>query len=193
MTADFVNVTITDLEQLEPPASLQATAPANAVAILRAKAPPVHFYRYLYDSVGRDYNWISRRSMSDEALADIICDPGVFIYVLYVEGAPAGFCEIDLRDARLADIKFFGLIDEFIGRGLGRYFFNNVVNLAWAQKPEKIKLETCSLDHPAALRMYQKTGFRVVNRRHGRVEMLRPESLVERSTFSFQGIPSNER
>lgn len=169
---DRAPVTITYLEQREAPAR-RAPAPAGAkLALIRAEAPPVHFYRYLYRQVGDPCHWVSRRRMGDEELARIIHDPEVFIYVLYVDGAPAGLAEVDARSGPAPELKFFGLIPEFAGRGFGRYFLLNVLDLIWTRGPEKVRLETCTLDHPAALPLYQKVGFTVVGRSEGVVEIM---------------------
>ena len=110
--------------------------------------------------------------MSDEKLQAIIHDPEVYIYILYVSGVPAGLAEIDARDRKIVELKFFGLVPDYTGRGLGRYFLAQAVDLAWALGPEKVILETCSLDHPAALPLYQKFGFTVFDQRKGQVELL---------------------
>lgn len=166
-------VTITYLEQTErpflPPA---AKPPKRKIALLRAEQAPVHFYRYLYRLVGDPYHWVSRRRMDDAQIGEIIHDPNVYLYVLYVDGAPAGMAEIDARDATASDIKFFGLAPDFTGIGVGRYFLTNIIDLAWSHAPKKLRLETCTLDHPAALPLYQKVGFKVVGRRDGVVEVM---------------------
>lgn len=167
-----VEVVITYLEQTERPVLPTPPRPLCKVALLRAEAPPAHFYRYLYDTIGKPYNWVSRRRLSDEELVKIIHDPDVYIYVLYVNGAPAGMAELDLRARRTAELKFFGLAPEFHGRGLGRYFLTNVIDLAWTLGPERLRLETCTLDHPAALPLYQKLGFAPVDQRKGLVELI---------------------
>lgn len=167
-----VEVTITYLEQTERPVLPTPTRPSRKVALLRAEHPPVHFYRYLYRLVGDPYHWVSRRRMDDAELAEIIQDPSVYIYVLYVDGVPGGFAEIDACDEAIHEIKFFGLAPEFVNAGLGRYFLTNVIDLAWSHGPERLRLETCSLDHPAALPLYQKFGFQVYDRRKGVVELM---------------------
>ncbi|MCK5744997.1 MAG: GNAT family N-acetyltransferase, partial [Oricola sp.] len=131
---------------------------------------------YLYDLVGAPWNWISRRKMNDQELAALIHDPDVYLYVLYVDGAPAGMAEIDARDPDVHELKFFGLAPDFTGRGLGRYFLTHVIDLAWSRAPERLRLETCTLDHPAALPLYQKMGFSVIDRRSGFVERYKPEN-----------------
>ena len=55
------------------------------------------YYRSLYNAVGKDFHWLSRRKMSDEALAAIIGDPLNELHVLHVDGTPAGFAELDRR------------------------------------------------------------------------------------------------
>ncbi len=166
------SVTITYLEQATRPVLPMPVQPRGKIAILRVEEPPVHYYRYLYRLVGDPWKWVSRRRLDDTALTEIIHDPSVYVYVLYVNGAPGGFAEIDHRNKDAAELKFFGLTPDFTGRGLGPYFLTNIVDLAWALAPKRLRLETCSLDHPAALPLYQKVGFRVFDRREGVVEVL---------------------
>ena len=64
---------------------------------MRAEAPPLHFYRYLYDAIGREYYWIDRKDITDAALAELIQHPDVHIHVAYVAGVPAGFFELDVQ------------------------------------------------------------------------------------------------
>ena len=45
------------------------------------------------------------------------------------------------------------------GRGLGKFFLSEAIFAAWAHKPEKVGIETNTLDSPRAIIMYQKAGF----------------------------------
>lgn len=171
---DQIEVTITYLEQSARPSLPKPPAPRRKCALMRVEQAPLHFYRYLYDRIGAPYNWVSRRRLSDAELASIIHHPEVYLYVLYVDGAPGGMAEIDGRGGRIHELKFFGLAPDFVGAGLGRFFLTNVIDLAWSRAPEKLRLETCTLDHQAALPLYQKCGFSVVDRRLGFVERLEP-------------------
>lgn len=166
------DVTITYLRQTSRPSLPPQPRPPRKLAILRAENPPAHFYRYLYDLVGRPWNWTSRRHLPDEELSKIIADPAVSLFVLYVDGVPGGMAEIDAAAAPIVEIRFFGLAPEFIGAGLSRYFLANTIDLAWAANPSEVHIETCTLDHPAALPLYQKFGFTVFDQRQGRVELL---------------------
>ena len=54
------DVVITYLRQRERPRYAPQPKPPGKLSILRAERPPVHFYRYLYDLVGRPWNWVTR-------------------------------------------------------------------------------------------------------------------------------------
>lgn len=139
--------------------------PVPPVEILQAKQPAIPFYRFLYDAVGRDWNWVDRKRMSDEALGAIIHDDLVEIYVLHVEQAPAGFGELDRRTEGQIELAYFGLMPEFIGKGFGKRFLHWVVQKAWSYGPRRLWLHTCDLDHPAALPVYLEAGFVVFDQR----------------------------
>ena len=156
-----LEVAITYLEMTERPRLPQVLHPAETtIALLRAHNPPVPFYRFLYDTVGEPWLWYERRLMSEDALARILEDERVEIYVLYAEGAPAGFAELDRRQGTEIELAYFGMMPFFIGRGLGRYLLAWAIERAWSYEPARLWVNTCNLDHPKALPLYQQLGFR---------------------------------
>jgi GNAT superfamily N-acetyltransferase len=163
-------VTITYLDQRERPRMAPPAKPAFRTAMMRATRPPLGFYRHVWNAVGEPHRWVSRRYMSDEALSRIVHDDRVAIYVLYKEGWPAGFAEVDWRKKPVADFKFFGLVPEAQGEGLGRWFLRQVLDLVWSAEPQRVIIETCSMDSPAALRLYQREGFSVYDQAKGVIE-----------------------
>ncbi len=151
---------ITHLEMTARPARRVASPTGLQLAVMRAVAMPLHFYRYLYEQVGRPHHWQLRRKMKDAALASVIHSKSTEIEVLYANGSPAGFFEIDLsRLPYQAEIEYFGLVPEFQGRGLARFFLSCAIYSAWAHDPKKVVIQTNSLDSPRALQLYQKMGF----------------------------------
>ncbi|MCP5372915.1 MAG: GNAT family N-acetyltransferase [Hyphomicrobiales bacterium] len=127
-------------------------------------APSLAYYRYLYNTVGADWLWWTRRAMDDATLAAIIGDPAVEVYVLSVDGEPAGYGELDRRDPRDVELAYFGLMPAQVGRGLGRYFLAWMVRRAWQPQPRRLWLNTCDMDHPRALDLYRRAGFQVYRR-----------------------------
>ena len=176
-------VTVTYLEMTSPAQRSSPPGRTEPVTIVRAERPTISFYRYLYNTVGADWDWHERRRLSDEALAAIIHDDAVEIFVLYVRGVPAGYVELDRRIEAEMEIAYFGLIPEYIGRGLGPDLLDWALERAWSYRPRRVWLHTCSLDHPKALAVYRRAGFKVYDRevvsverdlleaaRHGRTE-----------------------
>jgi GNAT superfamily N-acetyltransferase len=141
-------------ERIVPP-------PREGLVVILAKKPTVAYYRFLYDAVGRDYNWTSRKKLSDADLAALLADPRLEVHALMVEGVPAGFAELDRRIEGEMELVQFGLVPEFIGQGLGRYFLQWAIDKAWSYHPQRFWLHTCTKDHPAALPNYLKAGFTI--------------------------------
>src|ERR1700726_2546462 len=133
----------------------------EGLAVVHATRPSLAYYRFLYDAVGRDYDWTSRKKLSDPELAALLPDPRLEVHVLMADGLPAGFAELDRRIEGEIELVQFGLVPEFIGQGLGRYFLQWAIDRAWSYGPRRFWLHTCSLDHPAALPNYKKAGFEV--------------------------------
>jgi GNAT superfamily N-acetyltransferase len=70
------------------------------------------------------------------------------------------------------------------GLGLGRWFLGAAIEAAWSTGPKQISVQTCTLDHPAALPLYQKLGFSPVGQQK---EMVQPLTLAERSKSVMRG------
>jgi len=155
---ELVDVTVYYLEMLTH-AKRDVPAPQDGLTVLHARTPSVAYYRFLYDAVGKDYHWLSRRKLSDEELAAILHDPLNEVHVLHVDGSPAGFAELDRRQSEEVELVQFGLMLDFIGQGLGKWFLQWTIDKTWSYEPKRFWLHTCTLDHPAAVPTYKKAGF----------------------------------
>lgn len=155
---ELVDVTVYYLEMLAPP-TREVQAPREGLTVLHVQTPSVPYYRFLYNAVGKEYHWLSRRKLSDDKLAAILNDPLNEVHVLHVDGSPAGFAELDRRKPSEIELVQFGLMSDFIGRGLGSWFLQWTIDKVWSDPPKRFWLHTCTLDHPAALPTYKKAGF----------------------------------
>jgi ribosomal protein S18 acetylase RimI-like enzyme len=208
---DGISTTVTYLEMLDRPTRPTVPRPSKPrTALVRAENPSVGFYRFLYDSVGGPWTWMERRLMDDESLAAVITSSDVEIYVLWVDGVPAGFGEVN-RGVKPgeAELTYFGLMPDYIGLGLGWYFINAMIDIAWATEPSRIWVHTCDLDHPRAIGNYQKAGFKVFGQaveklpdpraaglplpptsaerqNHGRMESVAPEGTTGATIISIK-------
>lgn len=155
---ETIEVTVYFLEMLAPSHRL-VPMPRSSLTVTYVESPTVPYYRSLYDAVGREFYWLSRRKMTDEALAAILCDPRNELHVLHVDGTPAGFAELDRRQPDEIELVQFGLTRDFIGQGLGKWFLKWAIDKAWSYEPNRFWLHTCTLDHVAALPNYTNAGF----------------------------------
>jgi GNAT superfamily N-acetyltransferase len=117
------------------------------------------FYRFLYREVGKNWRWYDRLAYDDEKLAETLSY--VTVYVLYADGVPAGYVELEPQ-AHEIEIAYFGLRPEFIGRGLGKHLLSYGIQQAWMPNHiTRVWLHTCNLDSPQALKNYQARGFQI--------------------------------
>ncbi len=154
-----VEFTVTYLEMCARPSDVNLATPRHDVSIVRSMRPTTSFYRFLYNAVGGRWNWLDRNLLSDDQLLEIIQDESLELHVLYVAGTPAGFSELDRHSPGDFELKYFGLIPEFIGQGLGRYLLDWTIDRAWSTGCKRFWLHTCTLDHPRALTNYLAAGF----------------------------------
>ncbi len=160
-----VPVRVTYLEMFDrpdiAPRAPVPRAPMPGLSVVRAVRPTIAFCRFLNEAVGGPWNWVDRTMLSDEQLAEIVHDDRVETHVLYVDGTPAGFAELDCRTDDQIELAYFGIMPDFFGQGLGRYFLDWSIDRAWSHSPKRLWVHTCELDHEAALPLYQKAGFTI--------------------------------
>src|SRR5258708_21750113 len=82
-------VTVSYLGMEARPKAPPPPPPLLKTAILKCEHPPVHFYRYLYDTIGQPYFWVERRLWSDEKLKAFLSNYKIVLYLLYAAGVPA--------------------------------------------------------------------------------------------------------
>src|SRR5205823_2903785 len=121
--------------------------PREGLTVVYARRGTVAYYRFLYDSVGRGYDWTSRKKLSDADLAALLNNPRLEVHVLMADGVPAGFAELDRRIEGEIELVQFGLMPEFIGQGLGRYFLQWTIDKAWSYDPRRFWLHTRTKAH----------------------------------------------
>jgi GNAT superfamily N-acetyltransferase len=153
---------VTYLDMRSPPLDPVPPSPLSLRAI---EQPSTEEYRELFRLVGAPWLWFSRLVMDDAALAAILHDPQVALFVVRDErGRDAGILELDFRKEGECELAFIGLVPELSGKGHGRWLLAEALKRAWRSGIERVHVHTCSLDHPAALSAYRRAGFRPFRR-----------------------------
>ncbi|MEM9755321.1 MAG: GNAT family N-acetyltransferase [Pseudomonadota bacterium] len=155
-----VAYTITYLGMREDPGLAEPQFPAGC-RLEEAVAPPVWYFLSLYSAVGKAYAWQDRLEEPEDDVAAFIGNPDVELWTLSGGGWPKGFFVLDFREPARCDLAYFGLVPEAVGRGLGRPLLQAAIAKGWARPSTGwMTVNTCTLDHPRALGLYQSMGFR---------------------------------
>ena len=154
-----IAVNVTFLRMETRPADPAPPLP-DGVSLVRLAAPTVPFYRYLYATVGGPYCWWLRRVAPDHEIAALLASPAIAIHVLYRDGEPAGFFELDARTGLDVNLAYFGLMPHMIGHRVGTAFLRAAIDAAWRGRPTAVRVNTCTADHPRALPAYLRAGFK---------------------------------
>jgi len=154
---------VTHLAMTERP-QLQLGWEDPRITLTEDEAPDLLTYRGIYNDVGRCHHWVNRRYMPDYSLQRLLHDPLNRVFYLRRGVDIIGFTEINMRQAPEIELVFVGLIEAAQGMGLGKKLLHHTLDIIWAQHPQKVIIQTNTLDHPNALRLYQQTGFRPVSR-----------------------------
>jgi ribosomal protein S18 acetylase RimI-like enzyme len=166
-----VQATRTYLELNEPGQFRPAFGDFPGFVVGRVERPAPQLYRRCYRTVGEAYHWRDRWDWSDAEIRAHLRRPEITLHVANLNSALAGWYELRrVPEDGSVEIAYFGLAPDAIGRGLGKHLLSCAVRDAWALRPTRVWLHTCTFDHPHALENYQKRGFVVYRTERYEVE-----------------------
>jgi GNAT superfamily N-acetyltransferase len=154
-----VGAVVTYLEMVQRP--LPRPMPDSPLRLAKWHAPDPAKYRLLFERVGAPWLWFSRLAMDDARLTREMQEVHA---VVDRAGIEIGMVELDFRQPGECLIRFLGLVPELAGRGHGQWLLAQTLALAWRGGIHRVHVNTCTLDHPAALPSYLKAGFRAFRR-----------------------------
>lgn len=135
--------------------------PESSLRLVRWRDVDPAKFRILFQRVGGPWLWYSRLLMDDPTL---LAQIGEVHAVVDRAGIEVGMLELDFRQPGDCFIRFLGLVPELAGKGHGKWLFGQMLALAWRKDVERVHVNTCTLDHPAALPSYLRAGFRAYKR-----------------------------
>ncbi|MEU4725630.1 GNAT family N-acetyltransferase [Nonomuraea dietziae] len=155
MTEIVTYVEMTAFDQLQP----ADPVPGLVLEPLHPNSPLVVD---IQARIGAPYGWKSASRTEEEWLVWFAEAPNRMFWLLSFEGEPAGMVAYDLHPGGDVEIETFGLLPEFVGKGLGGFALTLGIQRAWELAPSvnRVWLHTSTLDHPHALPNYHRRGFR---------------------------------
>ena len=162
ISTKLVDVVRTHLEMGELAALRpEGRTPPGDVTLTRERMNTAR-YRALYSAVGALWHWRDRLLLSEAELSTYLASPNVHVWVLRSLQHEAGYFELQRHPDSRVEIMYFGLLHEYIGRGLGGWLLTRAVEEAFALDASRVTLHTCTLDGTAALPNYLARGFVIV-------------------------------
>ena len=147
--------TITFLEMTSPDDLVPGKPSPVPLDLVQTTDPEL--VRRVHVGVGAPHGWTSSRYTDDEWAWELSRE-NVRRWIAHVDGEPAGILVV-AADGTEHEIASFGLLPDFVGRGIGGDFLTRSVRLAW-DGATRVHLDTTTNDHPSALPNYLARGFR---------------------------------
>ena len=130
--------------------------------IVHIKKPDFQLNKFFYKQVGKKHRWIDRLIWSDEKWMTYISNRNLETYVISKYDELVGFFELLYNpELKETEISYFGLLEEYIGKGIGGFALSSAIRKAFEKNINRVWLHTCTLDHPNALKNYIARGMTV--------------------------------
>src|ERR1041384_7361548 len=125
--------------------------------------PNWSFNREMYFKVGEPWRWIDKRPWTDEQWKEYASAPPLRTFAAYFDNELAGYYELRSDEQSGVEIAYFGLLPDFVGRGLGGALLTSAIEQAWSGDGRigRVWVHTCNRDHPQALANYQARGMAI--------------------------------
>ena len=118
--------------------------------------------KFFYKNVGKKHQWIDRLTWTEKQWTNYVCDQKVKTYILKYEKDLVGYFELILhQDKNEVEIAYLGLLEEYLNKKLGSYLLSSAIKNSFLEKPNRVWVHTCSLDHKNALNNYIARGMKI--------------------------------
>ena len=115
--------------------------------------------KFFYKQIGKKHEWVDRLIWQDKNWIDYVSNENLKTLILRKENNIVGYFEL-LFDNNDCEIAYFGILEEYIGKGYGGFLLSEAIRLGFTNS-RRIWVHTCSLDHPNALENYKSRGMKI--------------------------------
>ena len=125
---------------------------------------PVDFQlnKFFYKNIGKNHHWVDRLVWTEKNWNDYVSNQNVKTYVLKDVDNFAGYFELNLHpEKKEVEIAYLGLLEEYQNKKLGSYLLSKAIKNSFLEKPKRVWVHTCSLDHKNALNNYIARGMKI--------------------------------
>ena len=128
---------------------------------------PVDFQlnKFFYKNVGKKHHWVDRLIWTDKQWINFTSKRNVKTFILKNKDELAGYFELIIhKDKKEVEIAYLGLLEEYHNQKLGSFLLSAAIKNSFIEKPKRVWVHTCSLDHKNALKNYLSRGMKIFKR-----------------------------
>ena len=135
------------------------TLPSNNLTLKETSKNIFDLNKFFYKQIGKNHQWVDRLTWQDKNWIDYVSNQNLKTFVLLMNNEYIGYFEL-IFDKTDCEIAYFGVLEEFIGKGYGGFLLSKALTIAF-QKANRVWVHTCSLDHPNAIKNYKSRGMKI--------------------------------
>jgi GNAT superfamily N-acetyltransferase len=137
------------------------TARRADLSVVHVPHPTPEINRSFYVNVGADWKWTDRLPWTVAEWQQWVDRPELQTWLIKDGHASAGYFELEKQAHDDVEIVYFGLLPDFVEKGIGGWALSEAVLKAWEMGAKRVWVHTCDLDHPRALSNYLARGFQL--------------------------------
>lgn len=139
---------------------VESTRPSKEFIVDLIDPPNFQLNRFFYKNVGKNHKWVDRLVWNEKQWIDYSSSKNVKTYVLKKNNDFVGYFELNIHQDEI-EIAYLGLLEEYHNKKLGSYLLSIAIKKSFSNKPKRVWVHTCSLDHKNALNNYISRGMKV--------------------------------
>ncbi len=139
---------------------VESTRPSKEFNVDLIDPPNFQLNRFFYKNIGKNHKWVDRLAWNERQWIDYSSSKNVKTYVLKKNNDFVGYFELNIHQDEI-EIAYLGLLEEYHNKKLGSYLLSIAIKKSFSNKPKRVWVHTCSLDHKNALNNYISRGMKV--------------------------------
>ena len=140
----------------------KVTDPQEEYSLNLLEPQNFHLNKFFYKNIGKNHSWIDRLVWNEKQWIDYVSDKKVKTYVLKNKKNFAGYFELIFHpDKNEVEIAYLGLLEEYHNKNLGSFLLTTAIKKSFLEKPRRVWVHTCTLDHKNALKNYIARGMKI--------------------------------
>ena len=141
---------------------VESKKPSNNLILELIDPPNFQLNKFFYKEIGKNHRWVDRLIWNDKEWIEYTTNNNIKTYILKKENDLVGYFELIFhRDKNETEIAYLGILEEYLNKKLGSYLLSNAITKSFLDKPKRVWVHTCSLDHKNALNNYLSRGMKI--------------------------------